>query len=113
MDYPSNQMKAWVVRGWGCPAGSGLTSGEGGALAPVINNRGEIAFSAAVKDTAGTLLGYGVFFLGLDGGRERVALPGQLHCRTCNGRHGLSPSLNDAGLVAFYGGPLRWMTMVR
>ena len=85
----------------GMPATDGLVFGEGGGPSPVINNHGDIAFSAAVRDATGRLLGYGVFLLSQDGRLQAVALPGQTLADGDKITTAYSPSLDDTGTVAF------------
>jgi hypothetical protein len=84
------------------PAVQNLTFTEPAGFSPVINNRNEIAFPAAVKNPAGPS-GAGLFFLARDGQLLPVALPGQQ--LPDGGKISLNlfsiPSLDDAGRVAF------------
>jgi hypothetical protein len=77
---------------------SGQPAGDNGS-APVINNFGEIAFKAMVKNAAGKKQP-GIFFLGRDGQLLPVALPDQ---ELPDGQKIVSavvPQINDAGSVA-------------
>jgi hypothetical protein len=84
----------------GMPAVNNLTFETGGDFFPVINNFGEIAFPAAVKNAAGQAKN-GLFFLGRDGKLLPVALPDQALPGGGKVSEAVKPSLNDAGVVAF------------
>lgn len=83
------------------PAVNDLTFTNGYVVRPAINNKGEIAFPAEVRNAARKVLGTGIFFRGLDGSIRPVALPGSA------GPDGVPldfisyPSINDAGRVSF------------
>jgi hypothetical protein len=88
----------------GMPATGNLTFADGGGVAPVINNGGDIAFPAAVVNAAGKQSD-AVFFRGRDGKLEAVALPDQSLPGGVKVGRALGPSLNDAGVVAFMTDP--------
>jgi hypothetical protein len=100
--WNSQTGKATAVALKGMPAVQNLTFTEPAGFSPVINNRNEIAFPAAVKNPAGPS-GAGLFFLARDGQLLPVALPGQQ--LPDGGKINLNlfslPSLNDGGQVAF------------
>lgn len=56
------------------PAGPGGVLERGGGIAPVLNNRDEIALVAGVRDAAGGIED-GVFLAARDGALTPVALP--------------------------------------
>jgi hypothetical protein len=84
----------------GLPAGETLILEQGAEYAPSINNRGEIAFSAGVKNAAGKLA-QGIFLMGSDGKIQPLVLPEQEMPGGRKLQMALLPSLNDAGAVAF------------
>src|SRR5262249_40601999 len=92
--------KSTVVALKGMQATGGLTFETGGYYNPAINNNGEIAFPAGIKNAAGQAPP-GVFFLGQDNKLQPVALPGQSLPGGGNVLLALYPSVNDAGTVAF------------
>jgi hypothetical protein len=77
---------------------------QAGGQSPVINNRDEIALVAAVKGPTGPA-GAALFFRSPDGKLQPVLVPGQAlpgGGKVSNDPNlQLSPSLNDAGVVAF------------
>jgi hypothetical protein len=100
-DHQSGQVSLVVAAGM--PATNGLTFTAGADGNPVINDFGEVAFQARLKDSAGTTQ-RGIFFLGRDGKLVPVALPGQ----TVAGIGLIQPdsqgganSVNNAGVVGF------------
>lgn len=86
-----------LIRG-GMPAVQEMTFQDGGDFSAVINNRGEIAFPATLKEKHGS---FGIFFRGADGGLQPVVLPGQPLPEGGQCAFTWRPSLNDAGVVAF------------
>jgi hypothetical protein len=91
----------------GMPAVNGLVF-EKGSIAnrdnhatPIINNRGEIAFSAGVKNSAGGTRS-GVFFRGGDGQLQAVALPDDVLPGGEKMTDGYVQYLNEAGRVIFW-----------
>jgi len=97
--YPSRPVS--VVAQNGMSIDGSLRFRQGGAPGAVINNNGEVSFSAAVKDPKGVLLGYGVFFISQDGRLQPVALPGQTLPDGGTIKTAFSPMLNDSGVIAF------------
>jgi hypothetical protein len=84
----------------GMPAAQNLVFEIAGGLTPAINNRGDIALVAQVRDTVGAVRD-GIFVLGADGQVRPVILSGQV---LPDGRQLLGaccPSINDAGAVGF------------
>jgi hypothetical protein len=81
------------------PAVNNLSFEDGGATVPVINNHGEIAIAAPVKNAAGKPA-LGVFLILPDGKIRSVALPDQDLAGGKVQDAGL-PSINDAGVVGF------------
>jgi hypothetical protein len=84
----------------GMPAVNGLTFEQGGFFSPVVNNRDEIAFPAAVKNAAGKAAN-GIFFIGQDGNLLTVVLPGQEIPGGATFQEAFRPSINDSGSVTF------------
>jgi hypothetical protein len=103
-DHQSGQVS--IVAAKGMPAANDLTFIAGGDIGtrPAINDSGEIAFQATVKDSAGNTQ-KAIFFLGRDGKLVPVVLPGQ----TVDGvgtielpqDSGWHLTLNNAGVVCF------------
>jgi hypothetical protein len=84
----------------GMPAVDSRVFETGGAPEPAINNSGDIAFPAAVKNAAGTAQ-TAVFFLGRDGKLLPVALPDQELPGGGKVVRANRPTINEAGRVAF------------
>jgi hypothetical protein len=84
----------------GMPAVNNLTFEKGSTGIPMINNRGEIAFPAGVKNAAGKVHS-GVFFLGEDGQFQAVAPPDQELPGGETVQDAYLNSLNDSGRVGF------------
>jgi hypothetical protein len=96
-DVKAQKLTAVALKGM--PAVNNLAFEGGGGYAPVINNSGEIAFPAAVKNAIGKAQ-HGVFLLGRDGKLLPIALPDQ---DLPGGGKVLGagwPSINEAGMVA-------------
>jgi hypothetical protein len=101
-DHQSGQVSLVVAAGM--PAVNDLTfTASADMNPPRINDFGEVAFQARLKDSAGTTQ-RGIFFLGRDGKLVPVALPGQ----TVAGIGLIQPdsqgganSVNNAGVVGF------------
>jgi hypothetical protein len=95
-----------IVAAKGMPAVNDLTfTGGGNTGAPAINDYGEVAFQATVKDSAGKTQG-AIFFRDRDGKLVPVLLPGQavegvgpIEARVWNPTY-----LNNAGVVGFNAG---------
>lgn len=88
----------------GMPAGADLTFAAGGGSVPVINNHGEIAFVAQVKEATGAARD-AVFLGSPDGKLQPVALAGQALPGGGTLQNAMLPALNDAGVVAFLARP--------
>jgi hypothetical protein len=82
------------------PAVNNITFEQGGGWGATLNNQGEIALVATVKNAAGQKRD-GVFFLDQQGQLLPVALPDQAlpHGKIIGSAW--LPSVNDAGLIAF------------
>jgi hypothetical protein len=101
-DHQSGQVS--IVVAAGMPAVDDLTfTASADMNPPEINDFGEVAFQARLKDSAGTAQ-RGIFFLGRDGKLVPVALPGQ----TVTGigmiqpdSQGYAESVNNTGVVGF------------
>jgi hypothetical protein len=76
------------------------TSSSGVYIYPFINNSGEIAFPADVKNAAGATRS-GVFFLGPDGQLQAVAAPDQALPGGGKVQNAYPTGINDTGIVAF------------
>jgi hypothetical protein len=97
-DLQAQKVTAVALKGM--PATGSLTFEQGGFFGSVINNFGDIAFPAVVKNAAGQPA-VGVFFRSHDGKLSAVALPDQV---LPDGRKIVNagvPDLNDSGSVAF------------
>jgi hypothetical protein len=97
-DYAAQKFTAVALKGM--PAANNLTFEDAGGWAPVINNSGEIALVAKVKNAAGHIVD-SLFFRDRDGKLLPIALPGQELPGGGKVDRAWLPSLNDAGLVAF------------
>jgi hypothetical protein len=96
-DHQTGQVRPLALDGMA--AVQNLTFALGGGQTPVMNNQGEVALVAAVKNTQGQAQD-GVFFLGRDSQIQPLVLPDQ---DLPDGSQVVSawlPSLNDAGTVA-------------
>jgi hypothetical protein len=101
--WESDTQKVTPVALNGQPAANNLTfvdAGGAGSSAPVINNFGEIAFPAIVKNSAGKNQP-GLFFQGRDGKLLPVALPDQEMPDGHKIVFAFDPQINDAGTVTF------------
>ena len=85
----------------GMPAVNNRTFSGAGGQTPVINNQNEIAFVGEIQNAAGTSQP-GVFLLGRDGKLRPVALPDQELPGGGPISGAFVPSLNDAGVVAYF-----------
>jgi hypothetical protein len=74
---------------------------EGTSRITVINNSGEIALTAKLRNASGTRTGEGIFLRETSGDLVPIALPGQTLPGGGVIAEAHSPDLNDAGLVAF------------
>jgi hypothetical protein len=87
------------------PATGDLVFEQAGEARPAINNVGEIALPAVVKNGAGKVLGVGLFFRDRDGKLQAAALPGQPGPDSVPIYIGAGfptlASINDAGRIAF------------
>jgi hypothetical protein len=90
----------------GMPATGNLVFTQPGGFAPAINDRGEMAVVAQVKDPAGPG-GYGLFALGHDHVLRSVLLPRQELPGAAHGQalaatdEYMRPSIDDSGRIAF------------
>jgi hypothetical protein len=90
----------------GMPATGHLVFTQAGGFAPAINDRGEMAVVAQVKDPAGPG-GYGLFSVGQDGALRTVLLPRQDLPGAAHGQakaatdEYMMPSIDDTGRIAF------------
>jgi hypothetical protein len=99
--WNSKEQTVTTVAVKGMPAVDNLTFGEAlGYGFPMINNRDEIAFDGEVKEVAGKPAP-GVFVSGPDGKLMPIALPDQELPGGQKVLWALSPSIDDAGRVAF------------
>lgn len=83
------------------PAGNDLTFVTAGWWSPSLNNRGEVAFPAVVRNETTGVEGVGAFLASPNGGFVPLVVPGQM---LPDGRKVSSierPYLNDAGAVVF------------
>jgi hypothetical protein len=94
--------KVQVVARRGMPAASGLTFTLASGFAPVINNRNEIAFTALTENSAGEQIDRGIFFTPPEGPIVPVAIPGQALPGGRTLTYASNPTLNDAGMIAFW-----------
>jgi len=99
--WDANAQQVSPVALTGMAATQDLTFQDGGDWSPVINNDGEIAFPATVKNSAGESLGFGIFLRAPDGTLRSVVLPGQTLPGDQTNRFTYRPSINNAGVVAF------------
>ena len=83
------------------PAASNLTFTLASGFAPVINNRDETAFAALTENSAGEPIS-GIFFKTPDGPIVPVAVPGQVLPDGHTLTYAFNPTLNDAGMIAFW-----------
>jgi hypothetical protein len=97
-DYKARKVTS--VASEGMPAGNSLTLESGGGFGPMLNNPGDIAFPAYVKNAAGQAQP-GIFFLGRDKKILPVALPDQGLPDGEKVVRAVFPTINDAGAVAF------------
>lgn len=95
-EYQTQKITPLALRGM--PAGNNLTLVTGGESTPAINNRGEVALVANVKNPAGQALP-GVFFRGTNSQLLPVALPGQPLPGDQLAVHAHEPAINDAGAM--------------
>src|SRR5262249_8340168 len=97
-DYKAQKVTPVALRGM--PAGNNLILETGGEATPAINNRGEIALVARVKDASGQT--QPALFLHAPGGTLLpIAVPDQA---LPGGRpvvHAHEASINDAGVIGF------------
>jgi hypothetical protein len=100
-EYDTRKLTPIALNGQSGPNNLTLVdAGGGGSSVPVINNFGEIAFPAFVKNSAG-MNQPGIFFLGRDGKLLPVALPDQEMPDGHKIVSAFAPQINDAGSVAF------------
>jgi hypothetical protein len=97
-DYETRQMQT-VIRP-GMPIDNNLTVERSGGTATAINNRGEMAVTAVVKNAAGQER-TALFFRGQDGQLQPVALPGQVLPDGRTVREVWGAAINDAGVMLF------------
>jgi hypothetical protein len=83
----------------GMPSVPGQSFEWAAGSTPALNNQGDSALVANVRNAAGQQYA-GVFFRGRDGHLQPVALPDQALPDGGTIRHAWLPSLNDAGIVA-------------
>ncbi len=90
----------------GMPATGNLVFTQPGGIAPAINDRGEMALVAQVKNPAGPG-GFGLFSIGLDRALRPVLLPQQELPGAAHGQalavtdEAMVPSIDDSGQIAF------------
>lgn len=101
-DFASHQTRPVALSGM--RAGSHLILADGGGPTPVINDSGEIAFTAQVQDPSGDPPDFGVFF-DRDAMLEPVAVPGQLLEDGSRVIWAGYPALDDAGRLVFLAQP--------
>jgi hypothetical protein len=97
-DFQAQKVTPVAVKGM--PAVNNLTFEQGSSGTPLINNHGEIAFPAGVKNAAGGVHS-GLFFLGGDGQLQAIALPDQELPGGVKVQDAYVTSMNDTGRVGF------------
>jgi hypothetical protein len=110
--WDSQSQKVTLVAFKGMPTVNNLTfvngitvrGNSGVYIYPFINNSGEIAFPADVKNAAGATRS-GVFFLGRDSQLQAVAVPDQALPGGGKVQDAYPTGINDTGVVAFVSPP--------